>query len=98
MEVLMETEISQNEWKAIHQALVIAAYQLEKQPKNERPQYDQMKTLISRFSPRTTAIYFCEASVMFDPPKSAEAALARYEQYGAQATIGDIGRLFPGPP
>ena len=91
-------EISQNEWKAIHQALVIAAYQLEKQPKKQRPQYDLIKGLISKFDPRHTAIYFCEASVMFDPPKSAEDALARYEQYGARATIEDMGRLFPGPP
>jgi hypothetical protein len=43
-------------------------------------------------------MYFCEASIMFDPPKSAEEALARYEQYGAQATFADISRLFPGPP
>jgi hypothetical protein len=43
-------------------------------------------------------MYFCEASVMFDPPKSAEEALARYEQYGARATYADISRLFPGPP
>lgn len=94
----MDIEISQNEWKAIHQALVITAYQLEKQPKNDRPQYDCIKGLIAKFDPRTTAIHFCEASVMFDPPKSAEDALARYEQYGARATMADISRLFPGPP
>jgi hypothetical protein len=91
-------ELSQKELKAIHQALVIAAYQLEKQPATERPQYDCMKSLIARFPPRYTSMYFCEASVMFDPPKSAEEALARYEQYGAEATFADISRLFPGPP
>ena len=32
---------------------------------------------------------------MFDPPKSAEDALARYEHYGAKATIADISRLYP---
>jgi hypothetical protein len=97
MEVRMERqiEISQKEWKVIHQALVIAAYQLEKQPEKQRPEYDCIKGLISKFSPRNTAIYFCETSVLFDPPKSAEDALARYEQYGANATIADMWRLFP---
>jgi hypothetical protein len=97
MEVRMERqiEISQKEWKVIHQALVIAAYQLEKQPAKQRPEYDCIKGLISKFSPRNTAIYFCETSVLFDPPKSAEDALARYEQYGAKATIADMWRLFP---
>jgi hypothetical protein len=97
MEVRMERqiEISQKEWKVIHQALVIAAYQLEKQPEKQRPEYDCIKGLISKFSPRNTAIYFCETSVLFDPPKSAEDALARYEQYGAKATIADMWRLFP---
>lgn len=32
---------------------------------------------------------------MFNLPKTAEDALARYEQYGARATIADISRLFP---
>ena len=97
MEVRMERqiEISQKEWKVIDQALVIAAYQLEKQPAKQRPEYDCIKGLISKFSPRNTAIYFCETSVLFDPPKSAEDALARYEQYGAKATIADMWRFFP---
>jgi hypothetical protein len=97
MEVRMERqiEISQKEWKAIHHALVIAAYQLEKQPEKERPEYDRIKSLIAKFDPRYTAIYFCQASVMFDPPTSAEGALARYEHYGAKATIADISRLYP---
>lgn len=97
MEVRMERqiEISQKEWKVIHQALVIAAYQLEKQPEKQRPEYDCIKGLISKFSPRNTAIYFCETSVLFDPPKSAEDALARFEHYGAKATIADMWQLFP---
>jgi hypothetical protein len=91
-------EFSQEELKAIHQALVIAAFQLEKQPEKDRPEYDRIKGLIARFDPRCTAMYFCQTSVMFDPPKSAEDALARYERYGANATMADISRLYPGPP
>jgi hypothetical protein len=91
-------ELSQKEWKAIHHALVIAAYQLEKQPETDRPEYDRIKGLIAKFDPRYTSMYFCQTSFMFDPPKSAEDALARYEQYGAQATMADISRLYPGPP
>ena len=91
-------EFSQKELKAIHHALVIAAYQLEKQPENERPEYNRIKGLIAGFDPRYTAMYFCQTSILFDPPKSAEEALARYERYGATATMADISRLFPGPP
>ena len=40
-------EFSQKELKVIHLALVIAAYQLEKQPENERPEYNRIKGLIA---------------------------------------------------
>lgn len=84
----------EKETVVIVRALTIAIYQLEKLPEDQRPDLEDMRELLQRVSPEGVALFFLQASLLFDPPKTPEDALARHEHYGIHTTIEDMRELY----
>jgi hypothetical protein len=67
-------------------ALICAAYHLQKLDADETDQLQEIRKLLSEYSPATVSLYFPRAAITFNPPESLDEAQALYEHYGVDAS------------
>jgi len=74
-------------------ALVCAAYHLEQVVSDGPSDLENIRELIGKYDPKTVSLYFLKAAIIFDPPRSLEAARALYEHYGVEAE--GLDKMYP---